>query len=131
MKKTAIASIILLTALISGCGQFGTSPVEEIKVVTVSVPVEIFQPPMPAGVKLENIKWHVITKDNANEKIAEIEKHLGGEFVVFAMTPQSYENMSYNIQELKRFIQEQAEIIIYYREATRVKNSETTTENIN
>lgn len=136
MKKLKIASIILLTTLISACGTFGKQPEPEVKVVTVTVPVEIYQPPMPSSVQLENIKWHVITRDNLKEKMAEIEKHLGGDFVVFAMTPQSYENMAYNIQELKRFIQQQSEIIVYYAEATRLtkdkekaKNGKLETEN--
>lgn len=93
-----------------------TSP--KVEIVTREVPVEIFQPPAPAPIALENIQWHVITEKNLEEKITEIKKILGNEFVVFAMVPQSYENMSYNIQELRRYIREQQQIIIYYRRAT-------------
>lgn len=34
------------------------------------------------------------------------------------MTPQSYENMAYNLQEIRRYVRQQKEIILYYREAT-------------
>jgi hypothetical protein len=37
------------------------------------------------------------------------------------MTPQSYENMAYNFQEMRRYIRQQTEIIKYYREATKPK----------
>ena len=41
-------------------------------------------------------------------------------FVIFGMTPQDYENMAFNLQELRRYIRQQKEIIIYYRDATKV-----------
>ena len=37
------------------------------------------------------------------------------------MTPQDYENMAFNLQELRRYIRQQKEIIIYYRDATKVE----------
>jgi hypothetical protein len=129
MMKLPIVLIILFTALTSGCSVFSARPDPEVRILTVTVPTEIYQPPAPPGVKLENIKWHVITRKNAEAKMAEIEKHLGGEFVVFAMTPQSYENMSYNIQELKRYIQQQNEVILYYREATRLTKDSDSVKN--
>ena len=36
------------------------------------------------------------------------------------MTPPDYENMAYNLQELRRYIRQQKEIILYYRKATEV-----------
>ena len=35
-----------------------------------------------------------------------------------ALTPKGYENMAYNLQEIRRFIRQQKEIILYYRKAT-------------
>jgi hypothetical protein len=35
------------------------------------------------------------------------------------MTPHGYENMAINMQELRRYILQQKEIILYYREATK------------
>ena len=43
---------------------------------------------------------------------------LDGRFVVFALTPDGYEKMSENFQEVRRFVRQQKELIIYYREAT-------------
>jgi len=127
MKKV---SVILLALILSGCSTFGLpkfgfgkKPEPEplppkIVTVTETVPLRIYQPPLPQEIALENVKFFVITKDNLEEQTAKIEKILGGGLVVFALTPQSYENMAFNLQEIRRYVRQQKEIILYYREAT-------------
>jgi hypothetical protein len=46
---------------------------------------------------------------------------LDGEFVVLAVTPVGYEKLAANLQEIKRYINQQKDIIYYYREATAPK----------
>ena len=46
--------------------------------------------------------------------------------VFFAMSVADYELMAYNMQELRRYIREMKEVIIYYRKVT---TDETETEN--
>ena len=129
-----ITSAILLSLLLSGCVSlpnfFGDKketpvPPAEVKVVTKPIPLRIYQPPLPEEISLENVDFFVITKDNFDEQAIRIEKMLGGDFVVMALTPQGYENMAYNLQEIRRYIRQQKEIILYYREAT--KSDEGTT----
>jgi len=127
MKKV---SILLLAVFLTGCSTigipkfgFGKKPEPEPlppKVITVTetVPLRIYQPPLPQEISLENVKFFVITKDNLEEQVAKVEKILGGDFVVFALTPQSYENMAFNLQEIRRYVRQQKEIILYYRTAT-------------
>ena len=55
------------------------------------------------------------------KQIERISKMQDGTFVIFGMTPQDYENMAYNLQELRRYIRQQKEIIIYYRDATKIE----------
>ena len=175
----AMAGILLIT----GCSTMsqGPQPLPPVKVITETVQLEIYQPPLPQEIRMQDVKWSVITNtpckpatgenrnpkyytterfqydevvdettgetkrqvsrdadgnrielpplkdDNGNviqvcgnleQKIAEIEKELGGEFVILAITPKGYENMAYNLQEIKRYINQQKEIILYYREAT-------------
>lgn len=120
MQKILTTLIVSLT-LISFMGCSTTPeprPIPQVKVITQEVETEIYHPPLPQEVRLEDIRWIVITKDNLDEQIVEAEKLLGGEFVVFAMIPTDYENFAWNIQELRRFIRQQKEIILYYREAT-------------
>jgi len=119
-----LTSLLLSLTLISliGCSSMGgrSEPrqIPEVKVITEEVQTHIYHPPLPQEVRLEDIRWMVLTKDNLEEQIDEAENLLGGEFVVFAMIPTDYENFAWNIQELRRFIRQQKEIILYYREAT-------------
>ena len=64
------------------------------------------------------MNFFVITEENLQEKVVEIEKLLDGQFVVFALTPDGYEKMAENFQEVRRYVRQQKELIIYYREAT-------------
>ena len=41
-----------------------------------------------------------------------------GDIVFVAFSVSDYELMSYNVQELRRYIRELAEVIVYYREVT-------------
>ena len=123
MKKHLTTLLLSLTLIsLVGCSSMGGSreprQIPEVKVITEEVQTHIYHPPLPQEVKLEDIRWMVLTKDNIDEQIVEAEKLLGGEFVVFAMIPTDYENFAWNIQELRRFIRQQKEIILYYREAT-------------
>ena len=61
---------------------------------------------------------------NLDQKIAEVKKELGGEFVIMSVTPTGYENMAFNLQEIKRYIKQQKEIVLYYREATGANKSD-------
>ena len=89
-----------------------------IKTVTEYKTLEIYQPPLPKKIDLQDVEFFVITEKNLEEQIERIRKMQDGTFVLFGMTPQDYENMAFNLQELRRYIRQQKEIIIYYRQAT-------------
>ena len=126
MKPTIPLVSALTIALSSGCSvlpKVDFTPPPPVKVITEEVKMEIYQPPLPQEIKMEDVNWFVITKNNYEESVAKVEKLLGGEFVVFALTPTGYEAMAYNLQEIRRFIRQQKEIILYYREATEVADA--------
>ena len=163
----------------------GYTPLPPVKVITETVEVEIYAPPLPPEIQLNDVEWKVITNTpckpatgkktlsqgkwyytterfayeeytkedgttarrvqrdaennrielphledgngviqvcgNLQQKIAEVELMLDGDFVIFAITPVGYEKMSANLQEIKRYIGQQKDIIYYYREATAPK----------
>lgn len=115
-------SLLFAIGLMTGCSLLQPQPIVEpepiIKTVTKVVPLEIYQPPMPQEIDLAEVEFFVISEKNLEEQIQKLEKIQGGSFVIFAMTPQTYENMAYNLQEIRRYIGQQKEIIIYYRKAT-------------
>ena len=82
-------------------------------------PIErtIIQPVMPREIDLKEPMWFVVTPANFEEfqtRIIEQEKEL----VFLAMTVPDYEVMAYNMQELKRYITELKEVVVYYRKVT-------------
>lgn len=128
MNKT-ILPILFLTLTTSGCSLLGPKapvyqPLPPVKVITETVQLEIYQPPLPPEIQLDDVKFFVLTEGNLEEKIKEIKDYTGSEFVIFGLTPQSYENMAYNLQEIRRYMRQQKEIILYYREATAPKGAD-------
>ena len=117
-----ILSSIAVLALLGGCSllQPQPLPVPEpiIKTVTEYKTLEIYQPPLPKAIDLQDVEFFVVTEKNFDEQVSKLEKIQDGTYVLFGLTPQDYENMAYNLQELRRYIRQQKEIIIYYRQAT-------------
>ena len=115
-----LSSVLLLS--LGGCSLLQPQPLPTpepiIKTVTEYKTLEIYQPPLPKAIDLQDVEFFVITEKNFEEQVAKLEKMQSGTYVRFGITPQDYENMAYNLQELKRYIGQQKEIIIYYRQAT-------------
>lgn len=109
--------IALLTA--SAC-----SRLPEKQVVTVPTIVEtpnidaptirIVRRPQP--VELKNADIIVVTEANLQEVIDRV-KDTQGEFVLYAMTASSFEALALNFEQIKRFIEEQEQIVLYYEKS--------------
>ena len=119
---------ILMIPMLASCQwmprlEWGPEPIlvqpePQIVTVTEKVPLRIYQPPLPQEIDLLNVNFFVITEENLEDKFKEIEKLLDGQFVVFALTPDGYEKMAENFQEVRRYVMQQKELIVYYRKAT-------------
>tara|TARA_Y100000768_G_C23962023_1_gene675897 strand:- start:987 stop:1229 length:243 start_codon:yes stop_codon:yes gene_type:complete len=72
---------------------------------------------MPREINLGVPQWIVVTPDNWEEQLARIEKQ-EGEILFLAMTVPDYELMSVNMQELKRYITELKDVVVYYKTIT-------------
>lgn len=70
----------------------------------------------PKPVQLIDTKVYVVTKDNLDSFIAEFSE-LHGDVAFVALSMQDYGNLALNIAELRRYINQQTEIIVYYEEA--------------
>tara|TARA_S200002703_G_scaffold46390_2_gene40249 strand:- start:4909 stop:5361 length:453 start_codon:yes stop_codon:yes gene_type:complete len=118
-------SVVFLLLFVTGCSSIPgfkpqpmIAPEPIIKTVTEYKTLEIYQPPLPEEIRLEDVEFFVITEKNFDEQVAKLEKMQSGTYVLFGLTPQDYENMAYNLQELRRYVRQQKEIILYYRQAT-------------
>jgi len=118
-------SLLLMTVLLSGCAIF-SKPEKEIVTVTEIVNRNIPIVPHPKKVQLNDVKIYVVSPEvNYDEFMEEFTKKNGADSYV-AISVKDYENLSKNFVELRRYIDQQKKIILYYEEA--VKPSEEKTD---
>lgn len=164
MIARTLASLLLLTTLISGCSLL---PQKQIEIVSKPVPINIIQPELPRAIQLADIKMsvvseavipnrcnqvmkldengeHIVKEDGTHQltrpKVCDLEDRenptwpvgytyldrfldenkiaQGGDIVFVATTIKDYEIMTANFQELRRYIRELGEVIVYYRKVT-------------
>jgi hypothetical protein len=77
--------------------------------------------PRPDPVELKNADLVVVTESNIDEVIRRV-KTEQGDFVLYAMTAQSFESLALNFEQIKKFIEEQNAVILYYEEAVTPKD---------
>jgi PBP1b-binding outer membrane lipoprotein LpoB len=124
VSSWSIPVILILILSLSGCSTWRL-PETKTEVVTK---VEKLQVPIvsrPKPLQLIDTRVRVVTKENLDAFLQEFEEQYGDiAFTVLSM--KDYENLAMNIADLKRFIEQQDEIIVYYEEAL----TDDTTEDI-
>lgn len=106
LKKVLLLMFVLI---LTGCSQ------KEILTETVVVNKTPLNLKNPEPIKLNNINYYIITKDNANSVFDSLQKQ-DKELVLFAIEPTDYENLSLNILYIKKYLIEQQNIINAYKE---------------
>lgn len=98
----------------------------EPKIVTVTNTVKTTVPLVahPKAVQLNDVKIYVVSKENYDEFVKEFEAKNGGDAYI-AISVKDYENLSLNFAELRRYIEQQKQIIIYYENAVKPDDNET------
>ena len=119
-------SLLLATILlISGCSSF-YKPEKEIVTITKLVEREIPTVPHPKTVQMNDVKVYVVSpSENYEDFIKEFSKKNGTDSYV-AISVKDYENLSKNFAELRRYIDQQKQIILYYEEAVKPNDTENT-----
>lgn len=74
----------------------------------------IIHPPPPDAIELKSVKFYVVSEKNLDKFLEEMKTSDG---VFYAITPTGYENMSYNVQELRRYVKELQTVLLFYRKA--------------
>jgi hypothetical protein len=69
---------------------------------------------MPRAIDLKEPMFYVVSDSNLEEFLADMEKQ-NGTVVFIAMTVDDYELMSYNMQEIRRYVNQLKEVVVYYR----------------
>ena len=101
--------------MVSSCSLIPSK--KEVSITTKAIERTIIQPVMPREIDLKEPYWYVVSDKNIDEFLARVTKDQG-QLVFFAMSVPDYEIMAYNMQELKRYIRELKEVVVYYRKVT-------------
>ena len=114
VSKMKLLLLLTIPFLLTACGARlpETEVVVETKYQEQNIPIQ----ERPKAVEFPPVDWFVITEENLEEKIAEIESKTGNP-VMFVITPKGYENLALGIAELRRYVKDQQAIIAYYEEA--------------
>ncbi len=121
-KYLRTLSLLLVLVLLSSCSVF-KKPEKEIVIQTVEKERVIPVQAAPKPVTLNHIEFKVVTQKNFDEFLTQWKKEHGESWVFYVMSVRDYESMALNMAELRRYIQQQKEIIIYYEKAV-TKNDE-------
>jgi len=113
LKKTAVTLIVLMMAC--SCSLIPSK--QQVEVISKPIERTIVQPVMPREIDLKDPYWYVVSDKNLEEFLARVEKDQG-QVVFLAMSVPDYELMAYNMQELKRYINELKEVVVYYKTVT-------------
>lgn len=103
--------------LLSSCSW---KPEKEIVTVEKVIVPTIAVAQKPKGIDMLNVKVTVITEKNLPEVIKKVKAGMG-EFVMYGLDPQSFKNLALNFEQIKRYIEQQNEIILYYEKAVKPK----------
>ena len=123
-KLILVSSLLLLT---SGCASVEPQVVLKTDYVVKDIPIQ----PRPKPLNLHRVKWYAVTPENMEEFLARFEEESGIN-VFFAVSVPDYENMSLNVAELRRYINQQKALIVYYEESieTMIKETPEDTEEV-
>jgi len=123
-KLILVSSLLLLT---SGCASVEPQVVLKTDYVVKDIPIQ----PRPKPLNLHRVKWYAVTPENMEEFLERFEEESGIN-VFFAVSVPDYENMSLNVAELRRYINQQKALIVYYEESieTMIKETPEDTEEV-
>ena len=116
-----VLSLILLCLLLSSCSSW--PKLRQIEVQTVEVDRVIPTQMRPQPISLHDITWFVVTAQNFKDFKARYTKQ-NGAFLFYAISVRDYETLALNMAEIKRYIDQQKQIIIYYEKAVAPKPKE-------
>lgn len=105
MKKLLLVSLLVLAAC--------SAPKE--------VPPPLFFPPinpaaMPRPVNLKEVNTYVVTSENFEDFATKFSSDTG-RVTFIAMSTEDFQNMTFNLAELRRYINQQKAVIVYYQKS--------------
>ena len=102
--------LLILVTFLTSC-----SSVKKLDIFTTEVERAPLNLPAPLTPKLEEIKWTIITSENADEVFEKLQAG-GVDPVLFGLTDEGYEALAKNFAQIRAYMLQQDEIIRSYKE---------------
>ena len=119
-----LLAVMAVLLFLTGCSSFREP---EIKVVTQIEKTTVPTVARPKPIDLVDTRVYVVTKDNYESFVKEFtEEH--GELAYVVLSMKDYENLAINIADLRRYIEQQTEIIVYYENAVKPNPADDTSK---
>ena len=116
-----VSSLLLLSLLVSSCSSW--PKLTQIEIQTVEVERNIPIQNRPRQLDMNDIYFYVVTEQNFEEFKKKFVKE-NGDLVGYVLSVRDYETLAINMAEIKRYIEQQKQIIIYYEKAVSPKKEE-------
>ena len=113
-----VLSLTLLCLLLSSCSSWPKLTRLEVKTVEVDRVIPTQARPQP--INLHDITWFVVTDQNFEGFKARYIKQ-NGTFLFYAISVRDYETLAINMADIKRYVDQQKQLIIYYEKAVAPK----------
>ena len=118
-----VSSLLLLSLLLSSCSTW--NPLKTVEVQTIQVERQIPTQNRPPQIQMNTtMKWWVVTEENFKEFKKAFQKENGDPLVAYVISVKDYETLALNMAEIKRYIEQQKSIIVYYEDAIKPKVKE-------
>jgi len=108
MNKIFLIALILL---LTGCSIGGE---RKVKIFSVEEPRAKLNLPKPMPLTLEDIRWIIITSENAQEVFQRLEEQ-GIDPVLFGLTDKDYELLAKNFAQIRQKLQETNSLLEEYK----------------
>ena len=115
-----VAVPLMICLLLSGCSIGGE---KKIKLFQIEKPREKLDYPMPTALELEQIKWIIITSENAEEVFAKLEA-AGIDPVLFGITDKDFQVLARNFAQIRQKLQETNNLLEEYKKYFEPKENE-------
>ena len=105
-----IAVPLMLCLLLSGC-----SGVKQLEIFKTEVEREKLNLKKPTALELEQLRWIIITSENAEEVFKKLEAE-GIDPVIFGLTDKDFEMLSKNFAKIRNQLMQTNELLDKYKE---------------
>ena len=105
-----VLNLLILTTLLTSCSTI--KPLEVFKTEVERRPLNL---PLPEPAALEQVRWIIINRENAEQVFTDLEKN-NIDPVIIGLTDEDYENFRKNYAQIRAYMIKQNKIIDAYKE---------------